>query len=113
MISVGRSNPDAGKRTPVKSLKARLRFLREVRLKSAGCRRWLIKLNPPRSREMTLPEPVLQMMPSQWQQSVPACHDDKRALATMKEPFSWRREEACAGTQGALVLLIMAAASAG
>uniref|UniRef100_A0A0E0MRQ0 Uncharacterized protein n=1 Tax=Oryza rufipogon TaxID=4529 RepID=A0A0E0MRQ0_ORYRU len=79
----------------------------KVRLKSAASRRLLIKFNSLRSREMTLPEAIPHVMPSQWQQSDPARHDDKFALL-MKEFLSCRREEACSGRQGTVVSLLAA-----
>uniref|UniRef100_A0A0D3EJX0 Uncharacterized protein n=1 Tax=Oryza barthii TaxID=65489 RepID=A0A0D3EJX0_9ORYZ len=65
----------------------------KVKVSKRASRRLLIKFNPLRSREMTLPEAIPQVMPSQWQQSDPARHDDKFALL-MKEFLSSRREEA-------------------
>uniref|UniRef100_A0A0E0MRP8 Uncharacterized protein n=2 Tax=Oryza rufipogon TaxID=4529 RepID=A0A0E0MRP8_ORYRU len=57
------------------------------KVKSAASRRLLIKFNSLRSREMTLPEAIPHVMPSQWQQSDPARHDDKSLL--------WETRDGC------------------
>uniref|UniRef100_A0A0E0JEE5 Uncharacterized protein n=1 Tax=Oryza punctata TaxID=4537 RepID=A0A0E0JEE5_ORYPU len=64
----------------------------KVKVSKRGTRRLLFKFNSLRSREMTLPEAIPQVTPSQWQQSDPARQDGK--LVPMKEALSCRREEA-------------------
>uniref|UniRef100_A0A0E0JEE2 Uncharacterized protein n=1 Tax=Oryza punctata TaxID=4537 RepID=A0A0E0JEE2_ORYPU len=65
----------------------------KAKVSKRGSRRKLIKSNSLRSREMTLPEAMSQVTPSQWQQSDPARHDGSKFVKT-KEALSRSREEA-------------------
>jgi hypothetical protein len=80
----------------------RLKLFKEVRLRSAGSMSRISRSKTLRFRETTLPEVMSQAMPSQWQQSLPARHDDR--FAWMKERFSWSRAEAWSGRQVVLCL---------
>uniref|UniRef100_A0A0E0MRQ8 Uncharacterized protein n=1 Tax=Oryza rufipogon TaxID=4529 RepID=A0A0E0MRQ8_ORYRU len=108
--SVSISNPVAGSCDPLKSLPPRLRYLSDVRLKTAVSRPPLCRLSaaesrcrPPRSREVTRPPPSSQRMPSQRQQSVPAGHDRNAvadAVVAENDRFSWSSAAAWSGKHG-------------
>ncbi|KAB8080072.1 hypothetical protein EE612_000414 [Oryza sativa] len=101
--SVSISNPVAGSCDPLKSLPPRLRYLSDVRLKTAVSRPPLCRCRPPRSREVTRPPPSSQRMPSQRQQSVPAGHDRNAvadAVVAENDRFSWSSAAAWSGKHG-------------
>uniref|UniRef100_A0A0E0BXI2 Uncharacterized protein n=1 Tax=Oryza meridionalis TaxID=40149 RepID=A0A0E0BXI2_9ORYZ len=109
-ISVSRSNPVAGSCDALKSLPPRLRYLSDVRLKTAVSRPPLCRRRPPRSREVTRPPPLpffvasfSQRTPAQRQQSVPARHDRNAvadAVVAENDRFSWSSAAAWSGKQG-------------
>uniref|UniRef100_A0A0E0FGM5 Uncharacterized protein n=1 Tax=Oryza nivara TaxID=4536 RepID=A0A0E0FGM5_ORYNI len=104
--SVSISNPVAGSRDALKSLPPRLRYLSDVRLKTAASRPPLCRRRPPRSREVTRPPPSpspSQRMPAQRQQSVPARHDRNAvadAVVAENDRFSWSSAAAWSGKHG-------------
>uniref|UniRef100_A0A0E0MRQ2 Uncharacterized protein n=1 Tax=Oryza rufipogon TaxID=4529 RepID=A0A0E0MRQ2_ORYRU len=100
--SVSISNPVAGSCDALKSLPPRLRYLSDVRLKTAVSRPPLCRRRPPRSREVTRPPPPpspSQRTPSHRQQSVPARHD-RNAVVAENDRFSWSSAAAWSGKHG-------------
>uniref|UniRef100_A0A0D9Y3L9 Uncharacterized protein n=1 Tax=Oryza glumipatula TaxID=40148 RepID=A0A0D9Y3L9_9ORYZ len=104
--SVSLSNPVAGSCDALKSLPPRLRYLSDVRLKTAASRPPLCRRRPPRSREVTRPPPPpspSQRTPAQRQQSVPARHDRNAvadAVVAENDRFSWSSAAAWSGKHG-------------
>uniref|UniRef100_A0A0E0JEE8 Uncharacterized protein n=1 Tax=Oryza punctata TaxID=4537 RepID=A0A0E0JEE8_ORYPU len=103
--SLSISNPVAGSCDALKSLPPRLRYLSDVRLKTAVSRPPLCRRRPPRSREVTRPPPPpsSQRTPDQRQQSVPARHDRNAvadAVVAENDRFSWSSAAAWSGKHG-------------
>ncbi|BAF04013.1 Os01g0162900 [Oryza sativa Japonica Group] len=99
--SVSLSNPVAGSCDALKSLPPRLRYLSDVRLKTAASRPPLCRRRPPRSRKVT--RPPSQRTPAQRQQSVPARHDRNAvadAVVAENDRFSWSSAAAWSGKHG-------------
>ena len=124
MRLVNRSNLVDGSSDELKLFQPRLRYLREVRSKSAGSRPALSRPQLSRSREVTRPSASPHCTPAHPQQSVPSFHDrnalmesavavNERLSCSSAVSWSGKQETHRAATTAAVLLPVNATADEG